>query len=327
MSSEPKKLAVLRILQILWKHSNCDKPLTQDKISEYLENDYGIVIERKAIGRNISMLKEAGFDIANCPSGCYLVSRVLDYSELRMLIDSVLSSRCLTAGQTKEIITALSALADNDFAPRVKHVYAVDEWSKGKNNETFLNVELIDEAIERGCMIVFDYNKYGTDKKLHKTSEHTVSPYQSILQNQRYYLMGLNEKYKNMGYYRIDRITNMRIIDEPLTDIRTVDGYKRGLDYREIASALPYMFADKPQTVMFYASEYIIDQVVDWFGDNAKFSTRDGKTLVTVRASENAMEYWAMQYLNNVEIISPKSLRETIKLNVERALEKYRDRE
>ncbi len=42
---EPKKLALLRILQILEKHSDCDHPLTQEDIDDYLDKDYGIVIE------------------------------------------------------------------------------------------------------------------------------------------------------------------------------------------------------------------------------------------------------------------------------------------
>ena len=59
-SFEPKKLALLRILQILQKYSDCDHPLTQEDIALHLENDYGIEIERKAIGRNIALLKDAG---------------------------------------------------------------------------------------------------------------------------------------------------------------------------------------------------------------------------------------------------------------------------
>ena len=51
-SLEPKKLALLRIWQILKQYSDCDHPLTQETIAHYLDHDYGIVMERKAIGRN-----------------------------------------------------------------------------------------------------------------------------------------------------------------------------------------------------------------------------------------------------------------------------------
>lgn len=51
-SFEPKKLALIRIWQILKEYSDCDHPLTQDDIARHLESDYGVVIERKAISRN-----------------------------------------------------------------------------------------------------------------------------------------------------------------------------------------------------------------------------------------------------------------------------------
>ena len=62
-SFEPKKLALIRIWQILKEYSDYDHPLTQDDVARHLESDYGIVIERKAISRNISLLKEAGIFI------------------------------------------------------------------------------------------------------------------------------------------------------------------------------------------------------------------------------------------------------------------------
>lgn len=44
---EPKKMALIRILQILQTHSDCDHPLRQEDIACYLEKDYGITIDRK----------------------------------------------------------------------------------------------------------------------------------------------------------------------------------------------------------------------------------------------------------------------------------------
>ena len=55
---------------------------TQDDIAAHLENDYGIGIERKAIGRNISLLKEAGIDIESRRAGTYIETRDFEDSEL-----------------------------------------------------------------------------------------------------------------------------------------------------------------------------------------------------------------------------------------------------
>ncbi len=321
---EPKKLALLRILQILEKHSDYDHPLTQEDIADRLDKDYGIVIERKAISRNISLLKEAGFEISSTRAGSYLDCREFENSELKLLIDGVLSSKYITARHSKDLINKLCGLTNKYFRAHVKNIHSVNEWSKTDNQALFYNIEMIDIAIEEGKQITFDYNKYGVDKKLHRTKTHITSPYQLILHNQRYYLMALNERWHNMGYYRVDHITNMTISEDKLTPLTTVEGYENGINYSELATSLPYMFTDKPENITFTAESHIVDQIVDWFGDNAKIIQKDNKTVeVSVKASPNAMEFWAMQYLNYVEILKPQSLRERIKENLVKAMEKY----
>ena len=51
-SFENKKLALLRIFQILEKYSDENHCLTQKDISNYLSNQYQIQIERKTVARN-----------------------------------------------------------------------------------------------------------------------------------------------------------------------------------------------------------------------------------------------------------------------------------
>lgn len=111
-SFEPKKLALIRIWQILEEHSDQDHPLTQEDIAAKLESEYGIVIERKAIGRNISLLKEAGIDIGSGRTGSYLECRTFEDAELHMLIDGVLSSKYITAKHSADMIERLCGLSN-----------------------------------------------------------------------------------------------------------------------------------------------------------------------------------------------------------------------
>ena len=322
--SESKKLALLRILQILEKYSDCDHPLTQDEIAHYLSHDYGIEIERKAIGRNVSILEAAGFEIETLnKKGSYLVCREFDDSELRLLIDGVLASTHITAKHSKELIEKLCGLSNIYFRSHVKNVHSVNQWSKTNNSTLFYSITVVDEAIEHGRQISFCYNKYGVDKKLHPTSHPQVSPYQLILHNQRYYLMALNEKWKNITFYRLDRITEICLKEERATPMTEVEGLEHGINYREISTGLPYMFTDKIERVEFYANAEIVDQIIDWFGDGVRFDEADGRLKASIYASPMAMEYWAMQYLNYVEVIYPVSLRDKIKENLQRATEKY----
>ena len=323
---EPKKLALIRILQILERYSDSEHPIKNEKIVELLNSEYGLIIERKAIGRNISLLNEADFEIETTKKGSYLAERTFEDSELRLLIDGVLSSGYITAKHSKALIEKLCAQSNKYFRPRVKNIYSVNDWNKTDNVSVFYTIEIVDEAIERSRQVRFEYNKYGADKKLHRTSRQTLSPYQMILHNQRYYLMGYNEKWQEMRYYRMDRITNIEILDEPSTPLRSVKGFENGIDYKRFSQGMPYMFADEPQMIEFIADGWAIDQIVDWFGKDIRIEEReDGRFLVRVKASINAMEYWTMQYMNAVEILSPKELRERIKKNVQVAHEKYKE--
>lgn len=330
MAEENKKLALLRILHILQKHSDENHPLKQDEILTYLNNDYGIELERKAVGRYISLLHEA-YDEPDSPivlvsdkrRGTYIQQREFEDSELRLLIDGVLSSKHIAKRHSKDLIDKLCNQSNKYFRPRVKNIYSVNDWYKTSNNSVFLNIEIVDEAINEGKQIKFVYNKYGADKKLHQSSNPRVSPYQLILHNQRYYLMAYHENFCAMLFYRLDRITDMKILDLPQKNIREIDGYKSGIDYKKISSALPYLYADKLVNVSFLTDEKIIDQVVDWFGTDIKIEPYGEKFKVSLFVSEVAMQFWALQYLNYVEILSPQSLRENVKNALIQGLNKY----
>ena len=324
-SFEPKKLALIRIWQILKENSDYDHPMTQDDIATKLENEYGIVIERKAISRNISLLKESGVEIESRRAGSYLDRRDFEDSELHMLIDGVLSSKHITARHSKDLIDRICSLSNKYFRSSVKHIHSVNDWSKTDNQALFYNIELIDAAIEEGKQIHYDYNKYGIDKKLHKTSQQYVSPYLMILHNQRYYLMAYSEYWHNMVFHRLDRITNMTIIDRKATPIKNVPGYENGINYKELSSTMPYMYSDQPEHIDFISDEGIIDQIVDWFGNDVRImkSNDEGKVRVSVKASPTAMEFWAMQYINHVEILSPEPLRIRMREVLNNGLKKY----
>ena len=325
-SFEPKKLALIRILQILKKHSDFEHPLTHDKIVKLLESEYGLVVERKVVGRNISLLNEAGYYIETTKKGSFLAEREFEDSELKLLIDGVLSSKHITPKHSKVLIEKLCAQSNKYFKKHVKNIYSVQDWNKTENVTVFYNIEIIDEAIELERQIKFNYNKYSADKKMHRSAIHTVSPYQMILHNQRYYLMGYNEKWQHIQYYRMDRITDIELLETVRTPLKTVNGFENGIDYKRFSSSMPYMFYDEPQAVEFIADGWAMDQIIDWFGKDIKIDKReDGRFLVSLRASVNAMEYWAMQYLKAVEIIAPLDLCERIKNNIKTANEKYKD--
>ncbi len=324
-SFESKKLALIRIWQILKQYSDYDHPLTQDDIAERLEREYGIIVERKTISRNLSLLKEAGVDIESRRGGSYIELREFEDSELKLLIDGVLCSKHINPVHSADLIEKLCGLSNKYFRSHVKNIHSVHEWNKTENKALFFNIEMIDTAIEEGKQLQYDYNKYGIDKKLHKSSFQRVTPYLLILHNQHYYLMAYSSYWENMVFHRVDRISNITFCDQPIKPLCDVPGYENGIDYKKLSSTMPYMYADSPERIQFVTEDWMADQVIDWFGTDITIDTIDDskKIQVSLYASPNAMEHWAMQYLNYVEIIAPEHLRERIKDNIKRAIRKY----
>ena len=86
-----------------------------------------------------------------------------------------------------------------------------------------------------------------------------------------------------------------------------------------------YMFGGESVIVKLITDTYMMDDLVDWFGRDFHVRVEEnGKMLVTLKCNESAMKYWALQYGECIEILSPNSLRESIVKIVQGMLGKYR---
>lgn len=327
-----KKLAPVYIMDILKRFSNEDNPLLHAEVERFLW-DYGIDLERKAVSSNINMLVDAGLvESLGKKRGCYYGMREFEDSELRLLIHSVLCNPSIPKNQTRDLIYRLQELGGEKFNSFVDSFKMLDGWSKSENQEIFLNMDVIDEAVIGHYRVQYDYYKYGVDKKLHLSSTHIISPYYVMMRNQRFFLIGHSEEYDSIVFHRLDRIKNIKSREKEergkkkYKPLRMVKGYENGIDFKYVSSSLPYMYSDDPVPVTFKADVDIVDQIVDWFGDEVTFEAgKAGKDQVraTVITSPTAMEYWAKQYLDKVEIVAPLSLKKKMKESLEKGVEKY----
>ncbi len=313
-----KKTSILAILDILKKYSSEDKPITYEQIITKLDNDYNIILERRAVGRNIAALKDFGYDIETGRLGAYLTEREFDDSELKLLIDGVLSNRYIPASNSKVLMEKLMDLADSKLKQHTKYVYNIPDWTKTPNREVFLNIELIDEAIATEKQIEFDYCIFDQNKDLvkrHEDKKSIVSPYRMVVKNQRYYLMCKNMERQALTYYKIDKIMNVKILDKYSDDINTLPSFNNGINNKVLSSALPYMFSDIPvQAEVKVLNNYGIDLMVDWFGKEVKFTQKKDNTLyATIKVSPQAMKYFALQYMSDIQVVAPQSLIEGIR--------------
>ena len=173
-------------------------------------------------------------------------------------------------------------------------------------------------AILRILQILSNYSDYN-----HPLKQEDIASYLKI--EYGIDLFSFNEKHKWVYCCRVDRITNVKIVDKPATDIHTIPGFKNGIDYKRFATSMPYMYMDEPQIIELLIDDDILDQVIDWFGKDITITKdNDDKCLVKITASPNAMVLWAMQYASYVEVVSPLELRKKIADIISQISEKYK---
>lgn len=348
MGDQPKKLLILQIYDILKKYSDAEHPLSQQKIIELLREEYGVEVERKAIRRNLMNLAEFDHRIRytkstrNAPNAKakdwkstvateFYFLPDFDDTELRFLIDSVLYSPCISANQKNRLVKKIENLSSTHFRSRVKHV-GVPSPDAGDNQQIFYSIEQLDEAIGKGKKVRFQYLEYDLDKKLHPKTrsgdtpiEYTVTPYQMAVREGKYYLICCHDHNDNLSNCRIDRISEIAVLDEPGKPFRDVkDEPGDHLDLMRYMKEHPYMYSGETIRVWLRIVREMVGDVIDLFGKDVTFSDEDDTHVtVTVCANKLAIEHFAKSYAQHVIVLEPKGVRESVKKSLEEAAKKY----
>ncbi|WP_026525485.1 helix-turn-helix transcriptional regulator [Butyrivibrio sp. MB2005] len=321
-----KKMLNMLILEILRKYSDEEHALTQQDIIKLLEKNYGMDCDRRSVKNNIMSLKEMGYEIS-MEKGYRLIEREFDESELRILIDSVLFSKSISTKQAKGLIDKIRNLASNYFNAKVSHVSNLPELNRTVNKQAMYSLDAINDAISAKKKIEFTYNEVGTDFKLHPKREdpYKVNPYQIVANNGRFYLIANYDKYDNVAHFRIDKMTDVRILDERIKPMSQVPELEKGLNLPKHMAEHLYMFSGESVSAEIKASPDMMSELVDWFGiDFSMVKKSDEFIIVRVRCNAEALRFWALQYGPYAEIIKPESLREQLQKDISIMAENYR---
>ncbi len=313
------------ILEILRVYSDENHSLTQQDIIRLLDKNYGMECDRRSVKSNVQSLKEMGYDIS-MDKGYRLLSREFDDAELRILIDSVLFSKSISTRQAKGLIEKIRALASNYFNAKVSHVCNLPELNRTTNKQAMYALDSINDAISDKKKISFIYNDMGIDFKLHPRREepYVVNPYQIVANNGKFYLIGNYDKYDNVSHYRIDKMTEVRMLDEKIKPLKDIPEISDGLNLPKHMAEHIYMFSGESEMFKLKTTDDMMSQLVDWFGnDFAVISQKGNEIIVRVSCNVKAMRYWALQYGPYVEVLEPKEVRAKLSEDIKAMAEKY----
>ena len=209
METKPR---ILYLKKILEERTDEENPLSTTQLINILNDEYGISAHRTTITKDIAALQEFGVDIViihSTQSKYFVASRKFELPELKLLIDAVESSRFITNKKSDALIEKIHTLTSPGFVAKLKRNNYVVNRIKPDNEQIYYITDVINDAINAGKQISFQYYDYtGLKKKVlkNKGEVYKLSPYKLLWNGDYYYVIGYSEKKNKVICFRVDRI-------------------------------------------------------------------------------------------------------------------------
>ena len=318
------KLRPLYLLKILKERTDEDHTLTTAQLCKMLKEEFGIETFRTTIKGDIEVLQQAGFSVQVTRSTQNLynyIERDFDIPEVKLLIDAVMSSKFITKAKSDQLVSKLTELAGPYKARELKRNLVVDGRIKPENEQVYMIVDAINEAINARKKIRFQKVEYNVKKERvlhHGGEEYVFSPYSLVWDGDFYYVVGYSDKYQSIGSHRVDRIYKRpEILDEAAVPPMV------GFDINTYVNTMFRMYNSDRYEVELQVENQLMDAIVDKFGSDVTTYACDQKSFrVVATVSVGTTFYnWIFGFGGRVKIRGPENVRREYEARVKEAAE------
>ena len=323
--SDNQKPKILYIMDYLAKNSHEENPIKATELIDMLRRNYGISCDRKTVYSDIAALQEYGLDIVSLPgrNGGYFLASPMNFqlSELKLLIDAILSSRYLTEKKSRELIEKLCNQCNEHDAALIKRNILVSGRVKSMNETILISVDAIQEAIAKNKQISFRYFDWDLGgQRRYREKEYLASPYGLCQDHENCYLLAYSPRH-GVTSYRVDRMTGIQLTE----DARIPCPELTGKALHEHANRLFQMYSGEATDVKLRFHRDLVNVVVDRFGKDVMLIP-DGPEHFnfTVKVAVSPMFLsWVIGFGNKAKVLYPKSVVEQCKALCQEALSQY----
>lgn len=315
-------------MNYLLENTDEEHTVTVNQIIAHLEAQ-GISAERKSIYSDIEALQVLGVDIERVDSGnyvgYYVASRTFELPELKLLVDSVQSSKFITHKKTASLIKKIEKLASIHEAQLLNRQVFVKNRIKTMNESIYYNVDEIHNGISKNKRIKFLYFEEtvsGERNYRHGGAYYVVSPFALTWDDENYYMVAYDSDAQMIKHYRVDKMEKISVTDE------TRDGLEayNALDMAVYAKKTFGMFTGHEVNVAMRFDNHLVGAVRDRLGRDV-FIVADGPDHFTVRADVVVSPQffaWVCGFGAQAVITGPSEVVEQMKKHVDAIAAQYK---
>lgn len=319
MGKELNKIKLLFLHDIFTRQTDKDHVYSANELCDLL-SEYGISCERKSIYSDIEALKEYGMDIVNVRSpkrGYYLNERKFDIAEVRLLIDAVQAAKFISSRKTKALIYKIGSLLSEFQEEELREQIYVESSFKSEKEDLYDIIKSLDDAIKRSKQVQITYAKRKLENRYLKKSEgkvFLVNPYSLLWSNDHYYLVCNNDKYNNLMHLRLDRISQVKILDKQAKHFSKVSKYTDKFDTADYSNKIFNMFTGESGEVELCCDNRLIDDILERFGEEIPLKLYDENHFIFKADVElsSGLVSWIMQFGSDIKVLAPKQLSDAL---------------
>lgn len=326
MEGSITKLKLLKIWEMLCRETDENNSMPSTVIIKNL-SEMGIPCDRRTLYKDIEALNENGYEVLckrSRQNEYYVLDRNFNDAELHILIDAVQAATFITEEKTVDLVNRIASLSGDCKAKILKANTVAFNTVKNTNERIYYSVNEIITAIDNQKKIEFYYFDYdASHKRVYRKEKqaYKVNPYATIYSNDSYYLLCYDDKHEGMAHYRIDRMDTVKIIDEPITKRADLKAFNIKKHKKQIFN----MFAGEDVTVTIRIDKRLIDAMYDKFGSSIKMrmvNESEAEFTTDVQISSPFIG-WCISFGNKLKVISPSSVVEKIKNQIEELKDLY----
>ena len=322
---ENQKQKLVRLIEILMRETDEEHGISMAEIISRL-SEYGISAERKSIYDDFLTLEELGFGVSATPTRppkYKLDNRIFEIAELKMLVDAVQASKFITAKKSREIIEKLGLFAGMHSLRQLSRQVYVEDRIKTMNSATIYSIDSIHTAINEDKKLSFKYFDYNGEKKKvyrHDGKPYSVSPTALLWDDEKYYLVAYDEREHIIKNFRVDKMTDVTILEEVRTRGEFLDKFNPADYSKKIFS----MYGGREELVTIECREKLAGAVIDRFGTEPLFTKTDFGFKFSIRVMVSPLFFaWLFGFGEDMRVISPESVKGDVRSYISKISEIY----
>lgn len=309
-----QKLKLFYLYKIMREETDRTHYLTMTQIIEKL-GSYGVDADRKALYDDIEALNLFGIEIEKKRVGAltyyYTTNRPFELAEMKILVDAVQASKFISEKETKVLIQKLLYLVSENDARLLERDVHVPGRIKNMAESVYHVVDVIFNAQNLDQQLRFHYFRWNIEgkKELRRNGEYyTVSPWDLIYDDEKYYLVAYDQTYKEIRHYRVDKMLDVEIVDQKRKGVTKY----RQQNKAKYTQQHFRMYGGELQTVTLLCENEMANVIVDQFGHDVKMvSVDEGHFTVDVEVAVSPQFFgWIISLGHSVKIYGPKNVLE-----------------